>query len=223
MADYYPPELNKEAFNCPQCGVYAHQAWHTDVAFGNNYTEANWRLKFNSFGIFLDLSVSICSHCSKKVLWYKENMLLPRKMTVPDPPKDIPPKIKEIYNEAGKVLIDSPRASGALMRLALEQLLQNINKNELKLYENVNKLITSNIPEPLIKALSILRVTGNNIMHTGEIEIFENNMDVLYLFDLFNMIVEGLITNQKKLNESYNKIPESIRKQIEKEASKNQK
>ena len=221
MADYFPPELYKDAFNCPLCGVYAHQTWHTDVAFGNFPTGIYGDKPFNYHGTFLELSVSICSHCSEKVLWYKEKMLFPREMTVPDPPKDIPPKIKEIYNEAGKVLIDSPRASGALMRLALEQLLQNINKNELKLYDNVKILITSNIPEPLIKALSILRVTGNNIMHTGEIETSENNMDVLYLFDLFNMIVEGLITNPKKLNDSYNKIPESIRKQIEKEASKN--
>ena len=47
--------------------------------------------------------------------------------------------------------------------------------------------------------------------------------DVLYLFDLFNMIVEELITRPKKINESYSKIPESIRKQIEKDTSKNMK
>lgn len=221
MADYYPPELNKEAFNCPQCGVYAHQAWHTDVAFGNNYTEANWRLKFNSFGIFLDLSVSICSHCSKKVLWYKDKMILPRNMTVPEPSEDLPQKIKEIYIEADKVVADSPRAAGALMRLALEKLLQEINKNELKLNDNVNKLIGTGIPEQLAKALTILRVNGNDIMHTGEIKILEKKDDVLYLFDLFNMIVEELITRPKKINDSYSKIPESIRKQIEKDASKN--
>ena len=223
MADYFPPELNKNAFNCPLCGVYAHQVWHPDVSFGNIYTEGFGYKKFNFQGIFLDLSVSICSHCSEKVLWYKEKMLLPRKMTVPDPPKDIPPKIKEIYNEAGKVLIDSSRASGALMRLALEQLLQNINNNKLKLYENVNNLIASNIPEPLIKALTILRVNGNDIMHTGEIKIFESNEDVLYLFHLFNMIVEELITRPKKVKELYDKIPESIRKQTEKDESKKQK
>ena len=109
------------------------------------------------------------------------------------------------------------------MRLALEQLLQNINNNKLKLYENVNNLIASNIPEPLIKALTILRVNGNDIMHTGEIKIFENNQDVLYLFHLFNMIVEELITRPKKVKELYDKIPESIRKQTEKDESKKQK
>ena len=223
MADYFPPELNKDAFNCPICRVYAHQTWKTNVAFGSIYIESYGSQQFNSHGIFLDLSVSICSHCSKKVLWYKDKMILPRNMTVPEPSEDLPQKIKEIYIEAGKVVVDSPRAAGALMRLALEKLLKEINKNELKLNENVNKLIGTGIPEQLAKALTILRVNGNDIMHTGEIKILEKKDDVLYLFDLFNMIVEELITRPKKINESYSKIPESIRKQIEKDTSKNMK
>ena len=178
---------------------------------------------FRSGGILGGLSLSICYHCKKKVLWYKENMILPRHMTVPEPSEDVPQKIKEIYIEAGKVLIDSPRASGALMRLALEQLLQEINKNDLKLNENVRKLIEFGVPHQLIKALTILRVNGNDIMHTGEIKILQKKEDVLYLFELFNMIVEELIIRPKRLNESYGKIPEIIRKQIEDDENKNKK
>lgn len=215
MADYFPPELNKDAFNCPLCGVYAHQTWYSDVAYGKGRTGALGQHVSDFDNYFEGLSVSICSHCKKEVLWYKENILLPRKMTVPAPSKDVPQRIRDIYIEAGKVHIDSPRASGALMRLALELLLQDYYKNDLKLNENVNKLKETKIPDELIKALTILRVNGNDIMHTGEIAIFENKEDALYLFYLFNMIVEELITRPKKLDESYNRIPESKRKQVE--------
>ena len=138
-------------------------------------------------------------------------------MTVSPPSGDVPVDIKKIYNEAGLILNDSPRASGALRRLALELLLKVINKNDLVLNDNIGKLIESKAPEQLIKALTILRVNGNDIMHTGEIKIFEKTEDVTYLFELFNMVVEELITRPKKIGEFYTKIPESQRKQVEKQ------
>lgn len=223
MAEYYPPGFKKDSFNCPVCGVFSHQTWYYHISYGfinNGYSGGSG---FFSTGILNELSVSICSHCKITALWYKEKILLPRIMTVPDPSSDIPEKIKNIYIEAGMVLMDSPRASGALMRLALEQLLQNINKNELGLNDNVKELIKAGISEQIIRALSILRVNGNDIMHTGEIKIFEKKENVLYLFELFNMIVEELITRPKKLNESYAKLPPTIRKQIEDQANKNNK
>lgn len=36
-----------------------------------------------------------------------------------------------------------------------------------------------------------------------------------YLFDLYNMVFEEMITRPKKLEEYYKKIPESKRKEIE--------
>ena len=133
------------------------------------------------------------------------------------PSDDVPVDIKKIYNEAGLILNDSPRASGALMRLALELLLKDVNKNKLGLNDNIDKLIESKVPEQLIKALTILRVNGNDIMHTGEIKILETAEDVTYLFELFNMVVEELITGPKKLGELYTRVPESQRKRVEKQ------
>ena len=48
-------------------------------------------------------------------------------------------------------------------------------------------------------------------------KIFETAEDVTYLFELFNMIVEELITRPKKLGELYTRIPESQRKRVEKQ------
>lgn len=58
------------------------------------------------------------------------------------------------------------------------------------------------MPEQLMKALTILRVNGNDIMHMGEINILETTEDVTYLFELFNMVVEELITRPKNLENS---------------------
>lgn len=222
MVDYIPPKFNENAFNCPHCGVYAHQEWFSGVGYGNLARQYMGDIVdvVGIKGELAGMSVSVCSHCHKEVIWLNENILLPRNSPVPPPPEDTPLEVKNIYIEAGKVLNDSPRASGALMRLALELLLRNIKNNNLPLNDNIKKLVESGIPEQLTKALSILRVNGNDIMHTGEIKILENKDDVLYLFNIFNMIVEDLITWPKKLNEFYKKIPESKRKEIEKNPSK---
>ena len=209
MAKYIPPAPDTNAFNCPTSGVYAHQTFKY-VAYGiSSSTSLYQPLK--------GMKVSECFHCRNFIIWYEDKILYPRKMTVSPPSDDVPVDIKKIYNEAGLILNDSPRASGALMRLALELLLKDINKNNLGLNDNIGKLIESKVPEQLIKALTILRVNGNDIMHTGEIKIFETAEDVTYLFELFNMIVEELITRPKKLGELYTRIPESQRKRVEKQ------
>lgn len=213
MAKYYQPRVDTYAFNCPHCGVYAKQDWYSTVVYGNAYKD-NPNDIYNRT-ILEDMKVSKCAHCNNIVIWFRENMLIPRRTVVQEPPGDVPDNIKEIYIEAGNIFNDSPRASGALIRIALELLLQSINKNKLGLDKNINELIKSSIPGQLIKALSILRVNGNDIMHTGEIKIFEKKDDVAFLFDLFNMISEEMITRPKKLDEYYRKIPESKRKEIE--------
>ncbi len=93
MVDYIPPKFNENAFNCPNCGVYAYHEWYDGVGYG--------------------LSVSVCSYCHKEVIWLSENILFPRNLPVPPPPEDTPLEVKNIYIETGKVLNDSPRASGA--------------------------------------------------------------------------------------------------------------
>jgi hypothetical protein len=29
IADYVPPQLNADAFNCPRCPSFAHQRWYS--------------------------------------------------------------------------------------------------------------------------------------------------------------------------------------------------
>ena len=217
MSDYFYPALNKQDFNCPYCGVYAHQTWYPVVEYGRmEGSPLSYNTFFKSYGGLVDLRISQCHHCKHLVIWQNEKMIIPRKNVVPPPDNSLPGNIKEIYIEAANVLNDSARASGALMRLALELLLQHINGNTLKLNDNINELIKKNVPGPIIKAASILRVNGNDILHTGEIKVFEKREEVVYLFELFNMIVEELILGPKKLNEFYERIPESVKEKIEK-------
>ncbi len=141
MARYYQPRVNTYAFNCLHCGVYAKQDWYFTFVYGNadkdNPNQTYNRKKLE------EMKVSKCTHCDDIVIWSRENMLIPRGMEVQEPPGDVPDKIKEIYIVAGKVFNDSPRASGALIRMALELLLQFINKNDLGLDKNITELIKS--------------------------------------------------------------------------------
>lgn len=221
MVKYYPPELNKPEFNCPYCGVYSHQSWYPTVIYGKRTDDAYYymadmvKTDYKSAGILSDFSVSECSHCHNIAIWMKDKMLVPRTMAVPPPSELLPEKIKELYNEAGTILNDSPRAAGALIRLSLELLLKQVNNNDQKLYDNIDVLIKRGAPKEIIKATTLLRHSGNEMLHAGEVSIIESRDQVLFLFELFNMIAEDLIERPKRLNEAYNRMPESIRKDVE--------
>lgn len=221
MVKYYPPELNKSEFNCPYCGVYSHQSWYPAIIYGERSDDIYYyladmvRTHYKSAGTLSDFSVSECSHCHQLAIWLNDKMLVPRTISVPPPSELLPEKIKELYNEAGTILNDSPRAAGALIRLALELLLKQVNNNDQKLYDNIDVLIKKGVPEEIIKAMTLLRHSGNEMLHAGEISIIESRDQVLFLFELFNMIAEDLIERPKRLNEAYNRIPESIRKDVE--------
>lgn len=219
MDQHVPPKLNKDAFNCPYCGAYAHQSWYPIGAVGE--VIRSWGLPGD--GLYLDhpiilhgISASSCFHCKKIAIWDGDGILIPKTINVPSPSDDLPVDVKKMYNEAGSVLNDSARASGALMRLALEALLKKVGNSDKGLYENIDEITSrSNLPAEIRDALHIIRVNGNNAVHVGQIGLSEKREDVLFLFDLFNMITEELVTRPKKIKDTYNKLPESIRKQIE--------
>ena len=97
MVDYIPPKFNENAFNCPYCGVYAHQEWYDGVGYGiiaHQYMGNTDNIDLYYKGKLDGLSVSVCSYCHKEVLWLSENILFPRNLPVPTPPEDTPLEVK---------------------------------------------------------------------------------------------------------------------------------
>ena len=71
------------------------------------------------------------------------------------------------------------------------------------------------------KALDFVRVTGNNAVHPGEMDIKDDKDLVNKMFKLVNMVVEEQITKPNELDELFKKLPERAIKAIEKRDKNN--
>ena len=140
-------------------------------------------------------------------------MVHPFSCPVDDPNSDMPDAVKERYIEASKVVGLSPISAAALLRLALQVLLKEILQDESsgKIHTDIQKLMDKPIDSSLVKALDIIRITGNESVHPGTLDLNEDKEDALYLFDLLNMICDQFFTQPRKMHEMYEKMPENKR------------
>lgn len=76
------------------------------------------------------------------------------------------------------------------------------------------------MPEKIQKALDSVRVIGNNAVHPGQIDLKDDTDTAISLFKLLNMIVEIMITQPKKVDEIYGKLPTSAKEAIKKRDKK---
>jgi len=125
-------------------------------------------------------------------------------------PPEVPIKYAEDYNEACMVLTDSPKASAALSRRCLQNILRDIAKVKPgKLSDEIQQVIDrGNLPSHISESIDAIRIIGNLAAHpekdksTGEIISVEPgeaewNLDVLEsLFDFY--FVQPEITKKKK-------------------------
>lgn len=72
------------------------------------------------------------------------------------------------------------------------------------------------MPEKIQKVLDSVRVIGNNAVHPGQINLKDDRETAILLFELVNMIVEFTITQRKRVDAIFDKIPEGAKKQIKK-------
>ncbi|WP_328803136.1 DUF4145 domain-containing protein [Ruoffia halotolerans] len=129
-----------------------------------------------------------------------------------------------MYNEASKVLPDSPRASAALSRLAIQHLVDFLLPNEKgDLNNKIGILVRTGLSPMIQQALDTVRVIGNNAVHPGIIEIEDNYDLAKNLLDLINVIANQLITLPKQIDELYSTLPDNSLKGIENRDNKNQK
>ncbi len=123
----------------------------------------------------------------------------PRGSTRPPCPKEVPDDIREDFEEACLVLPDSPKASAALSRRCLQNLLRKeAGVKQSNLYDEIQELLDSNsLPSYLAEEIDGVRIVGNIAIHpmrsmsTGQILPVEpgeaeGNLNMLEgLFDFF--------------------------------------
>lgn len=220
MRDYVKPEFQKKAFTCPHCGVFAQVTW--------SYLQNTW----DAFLVGdYRYHIGICNHCQKEIIWQENGksskMIYPKQSVIP-PEKDMPEKVREIYKEASLVLGDSPRASCALLRLALQELMIYLKDchgdykdlKGKKIDEDIGILVKNhNLPAKIQKALDSVRIIGNNAVHPKELDINDNPDIAETLFKMINLIVKAMITEGKEVDELFAKTPQGARDAIAKRDS----
>jgi hypothetical protein len=128
--------------------------------------------------------------------------------------EDFPDDVKLDYDEARNIFGGSPRASAALLRLAIQKLCVHLGQKGKNLNDDIGELAKAGLPVKIQQALDIVRVTGNNAVHPGEIKIDDDPAIALNLFYLVNVIVENMITQPRQIAEKFGALPDRAREQI---------
>lgn len=220
MKNYVKPIFGEKAFNCPHCGAYSTAMW--DKYYSHNSFVEKGEKEVEGYR-FYD---SLCAHCNRSMIWYVKDkqarIFFPRDVAIA-PEENMPDKVREIYEEASMVLRDSPRASCALLRLALQELMRYLKENidgysGLKI-ENLNQDIKEVInignfhqaeKEMIEEAMNSVRLIGNRAVHPSELDINDNPEIANILFEMINFIVGEIITKPKELQEKLNKLKNVI-------------
>lgn len=189
---------------CPHCTVVIHPGFaHESIAQnGVISTEAKVGYRFQA-------ATMTCPACRKAIIHLHKIkdmerfpseilMVYPKKASRPDAPGEVPPDLAEDFNEACKVIADSPKASAALSRRCVQALLRQQGYTQHDLAKAINAVLAAKVlPSSLAENLDAIRNIGNFAAHpikdtnSGEIVPVEDheaewNLDVLEgLFDFF--------------------------------------
>lgn len=225
------PKYGSNKFQCPHCDTVASQEWFTADSAGKTATDiirhlylnyrpsiddwsqqhivsflkeidSNFKRQLYKF-IPKDFSVATCSSCQGFTLWVNQEIVYPKKNTLPPPNDDLSEDIKSLYLEASSILIDSPRGATALLRLALQKLLKQVGKSGNNINNDIKELVAEGLSPKIQQALDLLRVIGNNAVHPGQINLDDNAEVAQKLFGVLNFIAEELITKPKELEALY--------------------
>lgn len=219
------PRMDRDAFDCPRCGVFAKQTWKTLYRHeGEGFTQLADR------GFFGDhWKAAGCDHCHEWSIWRQEAMVFPTAATVAMPHPSMPGEAKNLYLEARSVLPVSRRAGAALARAALERLLRALDPNAPQRADLATRIdrVAARLPTSLVQMLTVIRVAGNSSLH-----VKDQPEDVLVLvldtesvavaelmFTALNELVDELVEKPSRAAELYSTLPESIRARVEKQAS----
>lgn len=225
------PEYGNKKFQCPHCNTVASQEWFTSNNAGSTATGIihhlylNYRPSIrdyaqehivsflkeidrgfqNNFYDFVPkgFSVATCSSCGDFTLWVNKEIVHPKKTTLPPPNEDLNEDIKALYLEASSILVDSPKGATALLRLALQKLLEQVGKSGKNINNDIKSLVAEGLSPKIQQALDLLRVIGNNAVHPGQINLDDDTEIAQKLFGILNFIAEELITKPKELENLY--------------------
>ena len=192
---------------CPHCLT----SFHSDLTEQQLYPEGN---------LYWYVLYEICPDCHKAIIWLRHGRDGERKLVNPKGisrspvPTEVNPEFAGDYTEACLVLADSPKASAALSRRCLQNVLrEKAGVKHSDLSKEIEEIIKSGkLPTHLADALDAVRNIGNFAAHpiksTSTGEIFEVepgesewNLEILEgLFDFYFVAPKRLQEKKDALN-----------------------
>jgi hypothetical protein len=206
------PKYLAKSFTCPHCGVLARQnKWgyqveHKNFVFPENGIEQAY------------LKLSECDNCNSLCVWVGEVLAFPDKSNAPKANPDMPPDVRSDYEEAARIYTKSPRGASALLRLSIQKLMIHLGQEGKNINTDIAALVATGLPTQIQQALDVVRVTGNNAVHPGQLDA--NDVSIAeQLFPLVNVIVEYKISLPARVQEMFDALPQGARAAIQKRDS----
>ena len=169
-----------------------------------------------SYWEMVNFYLSRCYSCGGYAVWLRDKLLYPTTDVAIVPHEEMPDEIKEDFLEAASILEKSPRGAAALLRLCVQKLMPHIGGKGKDLNEDIAKFVQDGLEGEIQQALDIVRVTGNNAVHPGVIDLKDNRATAVGLFELLNLIVENRIARPKRIASVFERLPPGALEQIEK-------
>lgn len=230
-------------FTCPHCQVIAQQDWKETKQLGNIFNNLNNHIYLDyrsniqnyqqeaiqmyiqhsntiiernlNFILPENFAISECQSCNNFCVWVDKQIVFPKSIPVDAPNSDMNEDVQDLYNEAALILSDSPKGSTALLRLALQKLLEQLGERG-NINTSIGNLVQRGLSTKIQQALDVIRVIGNNAVHPGEINLDDNIEVATKLFKIINIIAQDMITHPKEIEDIYDDLlPEGAREAIE--------
>jgi len=144
---------------------------------------------------------------NKKSFWINEELLVLDNTTVPHPHADMPETCINLYNEARTIVRRSPKSAAALLRLVTYALMRELGETGIHIDRDIHSLVKRGLPRRIQKALEYCRITGENGIPPGEIDLHVTPDMPLIMFAVINFIVEEQITRARRIEKAYNNLP----------------
>ena len=218
MTPYLQDGLHAHIIFCPKC-----------QSNNQHYTQQLYYKNGAGYTIEPPIVRHTCSMCSMISYDYYEKdtasgnynfyRIIPQESPANLPPAspDLPPTCKETYTEAALIFEHSPRSAAVLLRLCLQQLLEHLGFKDTIFNMIAAATIKLHLPEHIQQFMDVTRHYGNEAAHESELTLNpdEQRENAEYMFSIINEITHHAITIPQKSQQSYNKLPESVRKSIE--------
>ncbi|MBR0876867.1 DUF4145 domain-containing protein [Bradyrhizobium liaoningense] len=201
----FEDERARRAFLAFRERYQENEVTYEDISYGTN---CDWKMA--------NVAATACHSCRGWTFWIMGEVVWPAFAVTIEPHPDLPDDIKDDFVEASAIVETSPRGSAALSRLIVQKLMAHLGGQGKDINANIAHLVKNGLEAEIQMALDIVRVTGNNAVHPGELALKEDVGTAKALLQLINLVVERRIATQKRIQEMFGNLPPTALEAIKK-------